>query len=157
MTSRLTLLGAAMAVLLLAACGSSQIQGNVESSGIGAATYTPSVYVEPGQQARYARVLAVCRQAAANRQLTAAQTAALRAEGVVTDEIFAGGSQIVSEQLITGDVSDSSAFDVFGGLLTSAMATDQRATESTAAKTRSALLECLRAADKYEDYWTVLE
>ncbi len=158
MTSRLTPTVAAVATLFLAACGGQQAnQANVESAGIGAATYTPSVYVEPGSEGRYQRVLAICRQAAANRQLTAAQTEALRTEGVLTEEIFSGTTEIVSEQLVTGDVSDASGFDFFGGLLTSAMAEDQRAAQSTAAKTRSALLECLRAADKFEDHWTVLE
>ena len=56
----------------LSGCGSAY-SGVVARSGLGAAEYRPAVYIEPGNEATYERVLQICRQAANNRQMTAAQ------------------------------------------------------------------------------------
>ena len=55
---RLFLLGASLPLALgaVSGCGSAY-SGMVGSSGLGAAEYIPSVYVEPGNEAKYEQVL----------------------------------------------------------------------------------------------------
>ena len=74
---KMRLLIGSLGLLSVVGCGSAY-KGVVDQSGLGAEQYIPAVYIEPGQEAKYQQVLPICRQAALNRQMTAAQEAQLK-------------------------------------------------------------------------------
>ncbi len=151
-------LGIVLFAMVLSACGAGDFQQSVSSAGIGAENYTPSVYIEPGNEIRYKKVLGICRKAAANRQLTAAQTAALRAETGVADAAVQGAIGGMVEDVISGaDSPTGMIMGLLGSAAGAAMSESSRGTVATAAATRAALLNCLRATSRGSVLWKVLE
>ena len=69
--------------------------------------YQPSVVVEPGNEARYQQVLAICRTVAANRQATAAQKAQPE---TITGTVEAAGAG-ASQRAVLGKFLGSAGFD----------------------------------------------
>ena len=147
---------------VLTGCGSAY-SGLTSSSGLGSDQYRPAVVVEPGNEARYEQVLAVCRQVAANRQATAAQKAQLETlTGVVE-----GAGTGAAAGVVYGGILDSGGFDTsigegaavgaaagaIGGLV-SAFA---GGANTTADETRRILLNCLRETSKGGTLWQVVE
>ena len=165
---RLFLLGASLPLALgaLSGCGSAY-SGMVGSSGLGAAEYIPSVYVEPGNEAKYEQVLQICRQAANNRQMTAAQESQLRtitgavegtvggaAAGLEFANIF---SAFEGSDIIDVDRGQSTMIGAGIGLATSLASSFASGAESTASETRAALLRCLTVTSRDGKLWQVLE
>ena len=91
---------------VLSGCGSAY-SGLTASSGLGSDQYRPAVVVEPGNEARYEQVLAVCRQVAANRQATAAQKAQLETLTGVVESAGVGAAAGAAY----GGLLDSGGFD----------------------------------------------
>ena len=165
---RLLLLGASLPLALgaLSGCGSAY-SGMVGSSGLGAAEYIPSVYVEPGQEAKYEQVLQICRQAANNRQMTAAQESQLRTiTGAVEGTVggAAAGLEIANmfsvfegSDIIDVDRGQSTLIGAGVGLATSLASSFASGAESTAEETKAALLRCLTVTSREGKLWQVLE
>ena len=145
---------------LLAGCGSAY-SGLAEQSGLGAGQYIPAVYVEPGNEGVYQQVLQVCRQAAINRQMTAAQEAQLQTLTGVVEGAGAGAAA----GLEFGNILDSAGFDTdslesagigaAAGILGSLASAFASGAEETAEETKRILLACLRTTSKGR--WQVLE
>lgn len=145
-------------LFVITGCTEDDFQTNVEAASVGAQTYTPSVYIEPGNEARYRKVLATCRDVASNRQLTAAQTAELRATTGMTDAAMQGALEGIAETAFSdGDIGDAMGSGLLLGMLGSAVSESSRGTAATAAATREALLNCLRATGRGGALWTVVE
>lgn len=150
----------------LSGCGSAY-SGVVGSSGLGAAEYIPSVYVEPGNEAKYQQVLQICRQAANNRQMTAAQESQLRTitgavEGTV--EGAAAGLEFASifeafegSDLIDVNTGQSTMIGAGIGLISSVASSFASGAETTADESKKVLLRCLTAASRNGKLWQVLE
>ena len=147
---------------VLAGCGSAY-SGLTSSSGLGSDQYRPAVVIEPGNEARYEQVLAVCRQVAANRQATAAQKAQLE---TLTGVVEGAGTGAVAGA-VYGGILDSGGLDTSAGQgaaigaaagavggLVSAFA---GGANETADETRRILLNCLRTTSKDGTLWTVVE
>ena len=154
-------------VLVLAGCGSAY-KGIVDQSGLGAETYQPAVYVPAENQETYNQVLAVCRRAALNREMTAAQesqlktltgtlrsTAAGAAAGVqqgssfdMISDVIGGGGVDVGEQALIGAAT---------GLITGLVDAFASGSEDTAAETKRIMLNCLRSTSDNGTLWRVLE
>ena len=164
----LFLLGASLLSALgaLSGCGSAY-SGMVGSSGLGAAEYRPSVYVEPGNEAKYEQVLQICRQAANNRQMTAAQESQLRtitgavegavggaAAGLEFATIF---SVFEGSDMIDVNTGQSTLVGAGIGVATSLASSFASGAEATAAETRKALLRCLTVTSRDGKLWQVLE
>ena len=157
-----TVVAAAGLAAVLTGCGSAY-SGLTGSSGLGSDQYRPAVVVEPGNEARYEQVLAVCRQVAANRQATAAQKAQLETLTGVVEGVGVGAAAGAAY----GGVLDSGGFDTsvgegaaigaaagaLGGLV-SAFASGAN---TTADETRRILLNCLRETSKGGTLWQVVE
>lgn len=147
----------------LLATGCASTYGNlVSGSSLGAQEYRPAVYVPPGKEGHYEQILAICRQAAVNRQITAAQQAQLEtitgsvqgaaqgaATGMELGALFKGFDSDVS-------VNQTAGVGLAAGLLGGLAGSFAAGTEDTAAKTRQALLVCLRSQSDAVGY-TVLE
>lgn len=155
-----------MMVGSLSGCGSAY-SGVVGSSGLGAAEYLPAVYVPPEHQAVYEQVLPICRQAANNRQMTAAQESQLRtltgavegtvggaATGLEFANIF---SAFEGSPDISVDRGESALIGAGIGLATSLASAFASGAEDTAAETKAALLRCLQVASKDGKLWQILE
>ena len=146
----------------LSACGSAY-SGLTGASGLGADQYQPAVVVEPGNEARYQQVLAICRTVAANRQATAAQKAQLE---TITGTVEAAGAG-ASEGAVLGEFLGSAGFDssweegallgAGAGLLSGLTSAFASGAEETAAETRRILLNCLEATSKDGKLWQVVE
>lgn len=164
--NRMKRIDAAMAALLaigLAGCGGAY-SGVVSGSGLGAAEYRPAVYVEPGNEARYEQVLAICRTAANNRQMTAAQEAQLRTLTGTAESTVAGAAAGVQFQQIfdmagfdTSSVGDAAAIGAGVGLITGLVGAATEGAERTAAETKAVLLNCLNVSSRDGELWQVLE
>ena len=155
-------LGGTLALVLLAGCGSAY-KGVVDQTGLGAGQYIPAVYVEPGQEAKYQQVLAICRQAAVNRQMTAAQEAQLRTLTQTAESTVAGAaaavemSQVFDMAQFDVDVGDQALVGAGVGLLTGVVGAMTSGTETAAAETKAVLLRCLHATSQNGQLWRVLE
>ena len=142
----------------LAGCVPEHHQAYVQQSGLGAQQYTPSVFVEPGNEGRYQKVLGLCREVAEKRQLTASQQAALRAETGMTDAAVEGALGGLAETMFSdGNIGGASIAGGLIGLVGSAVSESGKGTVATAAATRTALLNCLRATSRGNTLWTVVE
>ena len=113
-------------------------------------------------------MLAVCRRAALNRQMTTAQesqlktltgtlrsTAAGAAAGVqqgssfdMISDVIGGGGVDVGEQALIGAAT---------GLITGLVDAFASGSEDTAAETKRIMLNCLRATSENGELWRVLE
>jgi len=135
----------------------------VSGSSLGAQEYTPAVYVLPENESKYNQVLATCRQAAINGQVTAAQKAQLETiTGVVegTAEGLAFGAQMANIYRSVGldtDLGDAALTGAGIGLIGSLASSFASGTEDTAAKSRTVLLNCLRVTSQNGSLWRVLE
>lgn len=144
---------------LLAACESAEShRSTVKQAGLGAENYQPSVYIEPGNEARYRKVLSLCRQAAANRELTAAQqaelTASVGAEDAASQAILRGA---IDSMFSGGDLLESVGGGGVGALFGALISEGAKGTVNTAQATRIALLNCLKATSRNGQLWTVIE
>lgn len=130
----------------------------VSGSQLGAAEYRPAVFVPPGKEGQYEQILGICRQAAVNRQITAAQQAQLRTvtgsvRGTVDGAAF--GMQfgsIFKQAGFDTSVTRQAGIGAAAGLLTSLAGSFASGTESSASKTRQALLFCLRSQESAVGY-----
>ena len=143
--------------VFLTGCGAQQ-SGTVNVTGLGAAQYHPAVLVFDGNEAFYSKALMACRQAAANRQTTAAQEGELETITNVTEAATVGA--VVG----TAVASDFDKSSVEGALLGAAMAailtvpfTYAEGTRKTANQTKFVLLKCLHTASDNGKRWEVLE
>lgn len=129
--------------------GCAPIYGNtVSKNQLGAAEYRPAVYVPPERQGDYEQLLTLCRQAATNRQVTAAQQAQLKTLTGATEDVTNTamlGAGIGS--MYGGDALKGAGIGVAAGLIGSLASSFSSGTENTAAKTRDALLNCLRTGE----------
>ena len=158
---RVTVVATGLAAVLTG-CGSA-FSGLTSSSGLGSDQYRPAVVVEPGNEARYEQVLAVCRQVAANRQATAAQKAQLETLTGVVESAGTGAAAgaVYGTILDKGGVDTSlgegavigAAAGAVGGLV-SAFASGAN---TTADETRRILLNCLRETSRDGTLWQVVE
>ena len=164
----LLLLSAAVLPALgtLSGCGSAY-SGVVGKSGLGADAYRPAVFVEPGNEPTYEKVLQICRQAANNRQMTAAQESQLKTltgavegtvEGAAAGLEFAQMFSVFEgSDIIDVDKGESALVGAGIGLATSLASAFASGAETTAAETKQALLRCLTVASRDGALWKVLE
>jgi hypothetical protein len=159
---RISRLALAAASLWISGCASTY--GNlVSGSQLGAHEYQPAVLPQPGMQSRYAEILGLCRQVAANRQVTAAQEAQLRTLTGVTEGSVGGamaGLQIGTTLKSAGlGISANRTFGIglLTGLATSAASAFSSGAQHDASETRDVLLTCLRKADPSEQIYRVIE
>lgn len=151
---------------ILSGCGSAY-SGVVGSSGLGADAYRPAVFVEPGNEATYEQVLQICRQAANNRQMTAAQESQLKTLTGAVEGTVAGAaaglefgqmfSVFEGSDIIDVDKGESTLIGAGIGLATSLASSFASGAETTAAETKQALLRCLTVASRDGALWKVLE
>jgi uncharacterized protein YcfJ len=153
-------LGAVATAGLFTGCASTY--GNlVSGSQLGAAEYRPAVFVPPGKEGQYEQVLGICRQAATNRQITAAQQAQLATitgsvKGAVDGAAF--GVQfgnIFKQAGFDTSLNRSAGIGAMTGLATSLAGAFSSGTQSSASKTREALLYCLRSQQAAVGYRVV--
>lgn len=146
----------------LSACGSAY-SGLTGASGLGADQYQPAVVVEPGNEARYQQVLAICRTVAANRQATAAQKAQLETITGTVEAAGAGASQgaVLGEFLGSAGLDSSweegALLGAGAGIVSGLTSAFASGAEETAAETRRILLNCLEATSKDGKLWQVVE
>ena len=147
---------------VLTGCGSAY-SGLTASSGLGSDQYRPAVVIEPGNEARYEQVLAVCRQVAANRQATAAQKAQLETLTGVVESAGVGaaagaayGGILGSGGLDTG-VGEGAAIGAAAGAVGGLVSAFASGANTTADETRRILLNCLRETSKDGTLWQVVE
>lgn len=150
-------------LFFLAGCGSAY-KGAVDSSGLGAGQYIPSVYVEPGQEEKYKQVLGICRNVANNRQMTAAQEAQLAtltdtAQSTVQGAAMATEMAQIFDMAGIGGVKLGEAAGIGAGvgLVTGLVGSMSEGAKKTAAETKLILLRCLKVASKDGKLWQVLE
>ena len=148
--------------VLLAGCGSAY-SGLADHSGVGAGQYMPAVYVKPENKGTYQQVLALCRQAAANRQATRAQMAQLESltgvvkgagTGAATGLVY--GNLLGSAGLDTGALK-SAGIGAVAGVLSAVVSGFASGAKETALETRKSLLNCLRNTSRGGTLWQVLE
>jgi hypothetical protein len=150
-------------VLLATTTGCASTYGGMTSSNnLGAAEYRPAVLVPPDRQPAYDSILAACRQAAFNRQVTSASKAQQDTmTGAVTGvaQGASSGYQVSSIFKAAGlDASNTRSLLSGGalGLVGSLAGSFASGTSDTSAETRAALLTCLRSQAAKVGY-TVLE
>ena len=159
---KMRLLIGSLGLLSIVGCGSAY-KGVVDQSGLGAEQYIPAVYIEPGQEAKYQQVLPICRQAALNRQMTAAQEAQLKTLTGTAQSTVAGAAGAVQFgqifDMAGADVSigDQALIGAGAGLVTGLIGAMARGSEETASQTKQILLRCLRTASRDGKLWQVLE
>ncbi len=143
--------------LVLVGCGAQQ-SGTVNVTGLGAGQYQPAVLVFEGNEGFYARALAVCRQAAANRQTTAAQEGELQ---TITGATKAATAGAVVGTAVAPDFDKSSMEGALLGAAVGAVLSLPFAyaegTRKTANQTKFVLLKCLHTASDDGNRWEVLE
>ena len=147
---------------LLSGCGSAY-SGLTNTSGLGAGEYRPAVFVEPGNEGRYEKVLPICRRAAANRQVTAAQKAQLETITGTVESTATGaatglqvGNILRSGGFKTSELR-SAGIGAAAGALAGLASSFASGAEDTAEETRQALLKCLRGASRGGTLWKVVE
>lgn len=155
--------GVCVGIFLLAGCGSAY-KGAVDQSGLGAEQYIPAVYVEPGQEEKYKQVLGICRNAANNRQMTAAQEAQLATITGTAQSTVEGAAmatqmgQVFDMAGIGGvDLGEAAGIGAGVGLLTGLVGSMSEGAHKTAAETKLILLRCLKVASRNGTLWQVLE
>ncbi|MCB1998177.1 MAG: hypothetical protein H6933_06575 [Burkholderiaceae bacterium] len=160
--NRITFHCAAVAAALSSVGCASTYGGLASSNNLGAGEYRPAVLVPPERQAAYEGVLSACRQAAFNRQVTAAHkaqqdtlTGAVKGAADGASSGFQVASIFKSAGLDTSSTRSTLAGGAFGvlGSLADSFASG---TSSTSEETRAALLTCLRSQAGAVGY-TVLE
>lgn len=152
-----------MAISIMAT-GCASTYGNLVSGNkLGANTYQPAVYVPPNDEAKYHQVLAICRQVAAKREVTAAQQAQLHTiTGAVqgTTSGAAAGLQMGSILSEVGDnnasIGEDAGIGAAAGLIASLGSAFASGTSHDASATRRILLRCLQKMAPSVGY-TVLE
>ena len=145
---------------LLTGCfTASDFRQEAHQKNLSAARYEPSVYVEPGYQERYDKILPICRRLAEKRELTAAQQAELQAEANITTGAVQGAVTGLTETMFldSSDIGGSVAGGLLAGVIGSAVAESGQGTVATASATRVALLNCLKATSNGGEFWTVIE
>jgi hypothetical protein len=153
---------AASLASLASGCASSY-SDLVSGSQLGAMDYRPAVLPMPGMEAKYQEVLAICRQVAVNRQVTAAQEAQLRTitgVGAGALEGAAMGIQMGSmfkQAGVDTSINRSAGIGLIVGSLASLGSSFQGGANRAAASTKDTLLTCLRRADPNEQYYKVIE
>ena len=146
----------------LSGCGSAY-SGLASGSGLGAAEYQPAVVVEPGNEARYQQVLAICRTVAAKRQATAAQKAQLETLTGAVSGVAGGAAQGATMGNLLGNLGyDSSASEgatigAAAGLVTGLAGAFAKGANRTADETRRILLNCLKETSRGGKLWKVVE
>ena len=147
---------------VLSGCGSAY-SGLTSSSGLGSDQYRPAVVIEPGNEAKYEQVLAVCRQVAANRQATAAQKAQLETltgvvegagTGAVAGAVYGG---ILDSGGLDTSAGEGAAIGAAAGAVGGLVSAFAGGANTTADETRRILLNCLRTTSKDGALWTVVE
>ena len=147
---------------ILSGCGSAY-SGLTSSSGLGSDQYRPAVVVEPGNEARYEEVLAICRQVATNRQATAAQKAQLETlTGVVEGAGVGAAAGAAYAGLLDAGGWDTSAgkgaaLGAAAGALGGLASAFASGANTTAEETRRILLNCLDKTSKGGTLWQVVE
>lgn len=149
--TKLVLAATTLATLFLGTGCASTYGGLTSANNLGAAEYRPAVLVPPEKQAAYESVLTACRQAAFNRQVTAANQAQ---QGTITGAVTGAadgataGFQMSNIFKTAGlDSSSTRGFLQGGaiGLLGSLAGSFASGATDTSAETRNALLTCLRS------------
>ena len=147
---------------VLSGCGTAY-SDLASSSGLGSSQYRPAVVVEPGNETRYERRLAMCRQVAANRQATAAQKAQLGTVARVVEGAGVGaaagaayGGLLDSGGFDTG-VGEGAAIGAAAGAVGGLASAFAGGANATADETRRILLNCLRETSKGGTLWQVVE
>ena len=150
------------APLVLSGCASSY--GNrVDNTGLGAAQYQPAVYVPAENRVKYEEVLTVCRQVAANRQVTSAQKAQLQTltgalEGAIGGAAGAASFAAFIDQFDDDvDVGDAAGVGLAAGLIGSLVSSFAQGSHKVADETRKILLNCLKQTSDKGRLWKVLE
>ena len=133
--------------VVLSGCGSVDDSGLTSSSGLGSDQRLPAVFVEPGNVARYEQALAVCRQVAVNRHVTASQVAQL--ESLTGERLDA--------RALFARVGEGAGIGAAAGALGGLVSASASGTESTADEARGILLNCLRITSKNGTLWQVME
>lgn len=150
------------ATTILLGCASTY--GNLTSgSGLGAQEYTPAVVVNQGMEGKYSQILAICRSAAVNRQITAAQegqlktiTGAVAGAGTGAATGLELGFMLKQVGLGTG-VNRSMGIGMAGGLISSLATSFASGTNNDASETKRTLLQCLKRVDPQESIYKVVE
>ena len=150
-------------MLLAQGCGAAY-STVTEKSQLGAGQYEPAVYVPPENKAKYDQVLVICRQAAANRQVTAAQEAQLRTITGTTVSAVEGAAQgAVIGQLfdnagLGGGAGQGALIGGVAGVATGLASAFASGAEKTASETKRILLNCLKqVSERGGGLWEVLE
>lgn len=144
-------LGAMIAATMASTGCASTYSNLVSGSNLGAQEYQPAVLVQPGKEEQYRQVLALCRNVAANRQVTAAQQGQLKTiSGAVGGAVqgATGGLQIASFMKDSGfdtSLNRSAGLGFLAGLAGSLASSFSSGTQGTAENTRTTLLACLRS------------
>lgn len=155
--------GVTAAAALLASTGCASTYGGMTSANnLGAGEYRPAVLVPPERQAAYESMLSACRQAAFNRQVTAASKA--QQDTVLGAVTGAADGATVGFQV--GSIFKSAGLDASAtrstlaggamGMLGSIAGSFASGASQTSEETRLALLTCLRSRANQIGY-TVLE
>lgn len=151
-----------VAMGVLAGCGS-VYKGAVDNSGLGAEQYKPAVYVEPGNEVKYAEVLGVCREVAQNREMTAAQEAQLKSLTGALETTVSGaavGAELANVFKSAGynvDRSDTALAGAAIGLAVGLASSFASGAGETQEETKRVLLNCLNATSQDGLLWQVLE
>lgn len=146
----------------LSGCGSAY-SGLASGSGLGAAEYQPAVVVEPGNEARYQQVLAICRTVAANRQATAAQKAQLETLTGAVEGVAGGAASGATLGNLLGNAgwstsaSEGTTIGAAAGLVGGIASAFAKGANKTADETRRILLNCLEETSKGGKLWKVVE
>lgn len=151
------------AVAALGTTGCASTYGNMTSANqLGASEYRPAVLVPPGREAAYDGILAACRQAAFNRQVTSAH----RAQQDTVTGAVSGAAQGASSGYRIGSLFKSAGLDASStrstlaggafGIIGSLAGSFASGAADTSDETRAALLTCLRSQASAIGY-TVLE
>ena len=158
---RVTVVATGLAAVLTG-CGSAY-SGLTSSSGLGSDQYRPAVVVEPGNEARYEQVLAVCRQVAANRQGTAAQKAQLETltgvvesagKGAVAGAVY---GKVLDKGGVDTSLGEGAAIGAAAGAVGGLVSAFASGANTTADETRRILLNCLRETSRDGTLWQVVE
>lgn len=143
--------------MTLSGCASTY--GNmVSGSKLGADSYQPAVYVPAEDQAKYQQILAVCRNVAVNRQITAAQEAQLHTITGTTTSVASGaaaGMQFGAVLKGVGgntSVGQDAAIGAAAGLISGLASAFSAGTQHDAAETKRILLNCLRSEQNVVGY-----
>jgi hypothetical protein len=158
----LTVTAAVSSALFTSGCASTY--GNLASgSGLGAMEYMPAVVVKPGGEGMYQQILAQCRNAAANRQVTAAQTGQLNTIANVGGGALAGAAQgmqtgqMLKDAGLGTSVNRATGIGALAGSLGALAGSFSSGTKNTASETRQSLLFCLRRLDPQSQYYVLAE